>query len=200
MHHGKYAKKMGQKPIKPVALVVSLALLLALSVGGVIAFLVDATDPLANPFDASNVTTAVIEDFDGSTKSNVKIQNTGDTIAWIRAAVIVTWKNADGHIYASAPIAGTDYTIAFSDSGWLMGDDGFYYHIAPVAPGESTETLISSCTYTKNAPDGYSLNVEIVGSGIQSKPASVFNTQWESSGLKVDEAKAKLVRKGGGEG
>ena len=36
-----------------------------------------------------------------------------------------------------------------------------------------------------NAPEGYSLNVEIIGSGIQSVPETVFNTEWASSGLTV---------------
>ena len=70
----------------------------------------------------------------------------------------------------------------------MTGADGFYYWNAPVAAGNSTQLLIESVTVQGAAPDGYSLTVEILGSGIQSKPAQVFDTEWASSGLTVDDS------------
>lgn len=58
----------------------------------------------------------------------------------------------------------------------------------------NTGILIEECTYQKDkAPKGYALTVEIIASGIQSKPASVFNTEWASSGLKVNDSGNALV-------
>ena len=79
------------------------------------------------------------------------------------------------------------------NNGWKKGSDGYYYWTSPVsANGGMTGNLIGSCTALKSETVGtgneavtYYLTVEIIGSGIQSKPANVFNTKWKSSGLTV---------------
>ena len=173
---------------KSVALLVSVLVLVCAAVGGTIAFLMAQSGPVENVFKPSKVTTSVDETLEGGAKKDVKIKNTGDTEAWIRAAVVVTWQDNDGKVYGTAP-GEADYTIDYgTENGWKKGADGFWYYTRPVAAGESTGVLIASCTSQGTAPEGYSLNVEIIGSGIQSKPASVFGTQWTSSGLKVDAA------------
>lgn len=192
MYKGKHLKKLHRRMMKSTALLVSLFLILSL--GGTIAFLIDSTDPLQNLFGPSRITTEVMEIRDGAIKKDVYIKNTGDTEAWIRAAIVVTWQDEDGNIYGKAPVIDRDYEIKLNvhnKEGWLLGDDKFYYWYLPVksvmedAENCNTGVLIEECTYLSNAPDGYFLNVEIIGSGIQSKPANVFDTEWESSGLKV---------------
>lgn len=170
---------------KSVALAVFLVLLLVFGVGGTLALLVDETGPLKNLFTPSQVKTEVTETRNGTTKSNVKVKNTGDTTAWIRAAVVITWQDAEGNIYGELPVANTNYTISYSSTDWLTGNDGFYYYTKPVAAGSETGVLINNCTYTSGAPKGYSLCVEIVCAGIQYKPYSVFKDNWDSSGLTV---------------
>lgn len=192
MYHGKI-RKHSRRSGKSVALLVSVFLLLTVTVGGTIAFLVDSDGPLTNLFAPSRVTTGVVETLSGTTKKDVKIQNTGDTDAWIRAAVVVTWQDENGNVYGQAPVAGTDYTITYDlSNGWKQGDDGFYYWTKPVAPNNLTGVLIasSSALQKKTVSTGdetvtYYLSVEIIASGIQSKPARVFNEEWKSSGLTV---------------
>ncbi|MBE5869543.1 MAG: hypothetical protein E7293_11425 [Lachnospiraceae bacterium] len=108
------------------------------------------------------------------------ISNTGDTEAYIRAAIIVTWKDAEnGNVYGAAPVAGTDYTIELNEAEWFEGSDGYYYYRQPVAPRGETSALINSCTVIQDkTPAGYGLNVEILGSAIQSVPVSVVNEKW----------------------
>ena len=194
-----------KKSKKSMALLASLLLLVFATVGGTVAFLMDKTNEKVNQFTPSEITTTVVEELNGQTKSNVKIQNTGDTEAYIRAAVVVNWKNAAGNIYGKVPVAGTDYQIEFNTNSqtvpegkWTLAKDGFYYWSNPVAAPEfddggnvvnaskcATGVLITSCTPKKDAPaDGYYLNVEIIGSGIQSKPKHVVTTEWSSG---VDE-------------
>lgn len=199
MYHGKNCKKKRKKSMKSVALVVSLILLLAVGTGGAIMFLVDDSEPLENLFDPSKITTEVVETFKEGTKSDVTIKNTGDTTAWIRAAVVITWQDKDGNVYGQALEAGKDYFITYDlGKGWIKGDDGFYYWREPVEPGKETGVLIKECKYLANAPEDYALSVEILGSGIQSTPISVFNKQWESSGLEVGSGlKLQAVSKGG---
>ncbi len=187
MYQRKHDKRLCRKSGKSAALLVSLLLLLTVTVGGTIAFLMESDAPLHNLFNPSQVTTYVDETLVGTTKKDVKIQNTGDTEAWIRAAVVVTWQDAEGNVYGQAPVAGTNYTAWAPGADWLTGDDGFYYYRYPVEAGATTaNALISSIAPVGNPPaDGYYLTVEIIGSGIQSKPENVFNTEWASSGIQV---------------
>jgi len=182
---------------KSLITLVSLLAILCVTVGGTLAFLIDTSGPIQNIFNPSKVTTSVEETLSGNTKSNVKIKNTGDTDAFIRAAVVVTWQDAQGNVYGKKPVETTDYTIQLGKD-WLDGADGFYYHITPVksekeAPTNCTtgvliESISPIATSVNNIEAnglGYYLTVEIIGSGIQNKPASVFNTEWASSNLEV---------------
>jgi len=207
MYQGKHRKKSRRNSMKSGILVVSFILLVALAVGGTIAFLADDTDPVVNQFTPSKITTEVEEKLNGDTKSDVEIKNTGDTTAWIRAAVVITWQDEDGNVYGKAPVENEDYTITWNlnDGGWVEGDDSFYYWTKPVksekeAPNDClTGVLITECKpVSGKAPDGYSLTVEIIGSGIQSVPAKVFNDNWSSSGLKVSTDGTALVKGGAG--
>lgn len=188
-----------RKSGKTVTLMASLLVVLGLAVGGTVALLFDKTEPVVNTFTPAEVTTTVDETIVGDVKSRVKIENTGDTKAWIRAAVVITWQDKDGNVWGVAPVENTDYTITWntdgtvSDAGtisagsWYKGTDGFYYYTSPVATGDTTGVLITSCQpVADKAPTGYNLCVEILGSGIQSYPLNVFNNDsgWAtSSGL-----------------
>lgn len=187
MYQGKRYKRSRRRSGKSAALLVSLLLLLTVTVGGTIAFLMDTDGPLHNLFNPSQVTTKVEETLSGDTKKDVYIKNTGNTDAWIRAAVVVTWQDAEGNVYGQAPVEGTNYEITWG-TGWQTRDDGFYYWTSPVkAKTGVTGDLIETISPRGNPPaDGYYLTVEVIGSGIQNKPANVFNTEWKSSGLTVD--------------
>jgi len=159
---------------KSLITLVSILAILCVTVGGSLAFLVDTDGPINNIFNPSEVTTAVTENNEGGVKKDVKITNTGDTEAYIRAAVVVTWQNTDGEVYGQAPSV-TDYKIVWGSEWKPHGE--FWYYTKPVAAGASTTNLIDSCELTNDAkvPEGYFLNVEIIGSGIQSKGLSSNN-------------------------
>lgn len=198
MYQGKHHKRSRRRSGKSAALLVSLLLLLTVTVGGTIAFLMDSDGPLNNLFNPSQVTTKVEETLSGNTKEDVYITNTGDTDAWIRAAVVITWQDSEGNVYGQAPVKGTDYTITWGNE-WLSGKDGFYYWPNPVvANGGKTGNLIASCTANRTVTVGettYYLTVEIIGSGIQSKPISVFYAEWaESSMLSPNSAGTELQK------
>lgn len=156
-------------------LAISLLLMVTIAITGTLAYLSTNTDPARNTFKPSHVTCEVNETFTGSEKSNVTVRNTGDTDAYIRAAIVVNWQNAAGEIYGASPVEGTDYTITLG-KGWTKGDDGFYYYNASVAPKDSTTNLIERCSPLGNAPEGYGLNVTILASAIQSKGVNSADT------------------------
>ena len=172
-------KLLQSKQSLAIKLVICLILLLMISVGGTIAFVVTHTSEIRNTFTESVVKCEVDETFKDNVKSNVSIKNTGDTTAYIRAFVNVTWMNESGQV-ASVNPKSTDYMIEYSTSGWLKGSDGYYYYSLPVQPNNKTAVLINSCELleTASAPDGYYLSVEIVCSAIQSTPVSVVSNIW----------------------
>ena len=57
-----------------------------------------------------------------------------------------------------------------------------------------TGILIDSCEYKANAPEGYHLAVEILGSAIQGVPESVVVDNWDS-GVSAVNDNAELVVK-----
>lgn len=182
---------------KKSIIIASVALLLLISVGTTLAFVLTDTEPVENTFTPSKVSCAVVENGKdsvsgsivetGNEKKNVKIKNTGNTDAYIRVAVVINWANADGtRVWATKPVEGTDFNITYLlNDGWFQSTtDGYYYYKSPVAPDDVTTTLISSVTVVDGkAPIGtdntqYYLSVEIVASAIQSTPASTVHEQW----------------------
>lgn len=153
-----------------------------------IAFVFTSTKPIKNTFTDAYVACDVVETFDGTTKSDVTIKNTGEVQSYIRAKVVVTWMSADKtKVTALKPVDDTDYVITYADeinaaTNWKKGSDGYWYYKLPVDVGKETEGLIDSC-YLKDgvtAPDGFYLSVEIVASSIQSAPTRVITEQWDS--------------------
>ena len=185
MYQGKRLQKKTDAGIRwrrknAAVLFPALAFLLAFGVGGTAAFLVARDNPIINKFTHAKVSCQVNEAFDGSTKANVTIQNTGDIEAYIRAAIVVTWKDTAGNVYAGKPVAGMDYSITLNTEDWVHGSDGFYYYKRPVAKDAGTTVLIRNCApVQENTPDGYGLNVEILGSAIQSVPAATVENSWD---------------------
>lgn len=187
-YDGKYLQsehKQLRRPKRLATLLVSLLLVLGVAVGGTVAFLSTRTDRKVNTFTPSKVTCEVTETFNDNVKSNVAVRNTGDTTAFIRAAINVTWMSnqdaANQTVSAKVPVKDTDYSITFAkNTNWIRGADGYYYYQLPVDPQYSTEVLIEDCKLLKSAsvPDGYHLSVEIVASAIQSAPDSVVQSMW----------------------
>ena len=151
--------------------------ILVCSMGSVWAYLTDHTEPMQNEFIPARVTCAVEETFTGSVKSDVKIRNTGNVDAYIRATVIATFVAENGKVLATAPVEGVDYTVTWATMGWNKGSDGFWYHTASVAPDQLTANLIESATAI-TAPEGFRLNVQIVATAIQSNPAAAVTEAW----------------------
>lgn len=180
MNNGKYARQPRRRRRsnrkKASFLLTSLILLLTLFIGGTTAFLIAKGNPVTNTFTPSRVASDVHETFKNNVKSNVTIANTGDTTAYIRAAIVVTWKDSlGGNVYPGTP---TGYTMQLNLTDWVEGSDGFYYYKYPVEPRQETNPLIISCTPGTYEPEGYALNVEILGSAIQSVPTSVVTSNW----------------------
>ena len=155
-------------------LIISILLILTAAVGGTVAFLTTRTSEVTNRFESGKVTCEVVEEFNenGTTKKNVAIENTGNTTAYIRAAIVGNWVK-DGKVVV--PWTFDDSKI---ESGWAKGNDGYYYHKAPVAAGAMTSNLFESYTAPSNGPEGAHLEMTIICQAIQSEPASAVTEAW----------------------
>ena len=176
MKFGKKAAHSGAK--RSLVLVVSVLVLLLAVAGGTLAWLT-AQDSVNNTFTPAHVTCDVVEEFKDGIKSDVKIKNTSDIPAYIRAYIVVTWKDSTGNVYGKLPVAGTDYEMSINtNKGWTQ-KDGYWYCNTAVASGGFTPVLIDSCTSNDSAPDdNYNLSVEIIAEAIQSSPAEAVGTAW----------------------
>ena len=177
MKFGKNAAHGGAK--RSLVLVVSvLALVLAVA-GGTLAWLTANSGPVTNTFTPAQVSCEVDETFQNNVKSAVSIKNTSNIDAYIRAYVVVTWKDAEGNVYGKLPVKDTDYTMTMpNNTKWFKSGDYYYYPDA-VPSGASTGMLIEECKLIGTPPaDGYSLSVEIIAEAIQSLPATTVASVW----------------------
>lgn len=120
-------------------------------------------------------------------KDEVKIQNTGFSTSYIRAAIVGYWSvtKEDGteEIVASWDIndTGTGTLTKASDwSTWWTIKDGFYYYTAPVAPGEYTKPLFDSYELEKTAGPVSGSKLKI-GIAVQAVEQAAGETLWQEA-------------------
>lgn len=190
MYHGKYEAKhlprrrsrRRRNRSKTGTLLLSLLLIVTMAVGGTVAYLATHSGPIQNSFKPSFVDCEVKESFNGTTKSEVNVQNTGDTEAYIRVKLVTYRVNDKGqHIGGVAEIPGFEPGTNWKEYG------GYYYYTLPVAPGEKPKAdLISSISLTDsyNDADGGSQVIEVMAEAIQSGPADAVGKSW---GVSISE-------------
>ena len=158
-------------------LLLSVILMVTIAVGGTVAYLVTQDEPITNTFTPSHVTCKVDENFDGKTKTNVNVTNTGDTEAYIRVKLVTYRVNeANQHIGGTATIPAFD-----PGTHWVKHNDGYYYYTLPVKPNEQpTSDLISSITLKDSYTDadGGKQVIEVMAEAIQSAPAEAIGESW----------------------
>jgi len=111
---------------KPVLLLASLVLLVTFVIGGTVAWIVDTTEPVVNTFLPTKVEITVDEDFDQVEKKNVRITNTGDVDAYVRATIVMNWVDG-GNVLVKAPEGAPTVAMPTPINGWSIADDGFWY-------------------------------------------------------------------------
>lgn len=193
MYQGKYANRKSasrrrRRSRKPTLLLAAMLVLLVAVIGTTVAYLTSSTGTVTNEFKPVKLTTPIVEEFENGVKNNVTVKNNGDINAYVRAAVVVTWKDAEGgNVHPSVPVAGTDYTVTIPvDARWIKVGD-YYYYNEPLAPGASTGVLLTNCqAVAGQAPEGYALDVTILVSAIQSEPDTAINTAW---GIQIKDGK-----------
>ena len=160
-------------------MVIATVLLLALAIGGTLAWLSTKDAPIQNKFLPTKVTCEVTEKFNGTTgeKTDVNVKNTGTINAFIRVKLVTYRTNDEGQ-----HIGGTASLPAFTlGTGWVKCGD-YYYYTKPVAPNQTPETnLTDSMTLVGSYmdTDGGKQAVDVMAEAIQSSPASAVQEAWD---------------------
>ena len=180
MYHGKYEAQHLQhrrkrRSKKTGTLFLSLLLVATMVVGGTLAYLFTNTEPVENIFTPSYASCSVTESFDGVTKSNANVTNTGDIDAYIRVKLVTYRVNKDNqHIGGEAQIP--TFTLG---AGWAY-HEGYYYYTLPVAPGEQPKTNLTdsmTLTGTYNDADGGKQVIEVMAEAIQANGVADDDTK-----------------------
>lgn len=165
---------MRAKTWKALIVAALAVVILTAAVGGTMAWLSTKTQDLTNTFVPAKVTCAVNETFENNVKSNVSIQNTGTTDAYIRAMIVANWCTADNKVVKTA----TPTYEGLPGSGWVE-HDGFYYYTQSVAPDQTTSMLFTKCEQG-TVPEGADhLEVNIICQAVQSTPAAAVGEAWK---------------------
>ena len=176
-----YSRKP-KRSIKPFLIAFCVCILACAAVSGSLAWLISAPGPVVNEFIPGEVTIQVDETFNGTTKQNVRIKNTGNVPAYIRVALVPAWVDDEGNI-AAKPASlelNDDCDITWGDNFnqfWFEGTDGFYYCKTFINPDKSTPILIKSCT-VKGEGHEYDFELQVIASAVQSLPTSTVGEVW----------------------
>lgn len=166
------------KARKTATLLVAIVLLIGVAVGSTVAYLIDKTNEIKNEFEYAKTDVTVAEDFDGTTKQNVKVWNKSNIPVYVRATYVVNWVDKAGNIVTSVPDE-YDYQLTENPNGtWVKGKDGYYYYKDPVPADGKTQGSLLTCKVTYPANPEYTLNVEILATAIQSEPANAIFDAW----------------------
>ena len=170
-----YSRKP-KRSIKPFLIAFCVCILACAAVSGSLAWLISTPGPVVNEFTPGEVTIQVDETFNGTTKQNVRIKNTGNVPAYIRVALVPAWVDDEGNI-AAKPASLDDCNITLGVDFWFEGTDGFYYCKTVIEPDGSTPILIKSCT-VKDGEHKYDFELQIIASAVQSLPTPTVETVW----------------------
>lgn len=157
----------------------ALVLLLCAAVGGTLAWMTAETEPVKNTFTPATVTTEIEEKTNDKQKSDIKVKNTGDVDAYVRAAIAMAWVDEK----TGKPVGASNDlpTLPTLSNDWVKGSDGIYYYTKPVAAdGGETPALFSEAITEKNAPTGCHLQVTVLAEAIQSQPTDAVKDAWKT--------------------
>ena len=174
MYNGSHVspRKKSGRSRRPLLLLASLVLLLALAVGGTVAWLNSSSGPVTNTMIPGQVPITINEKFENGTKSDVSVTNNGNIDAYIRVAIVANAVDENGNIIAGT--APSYVSLVNTDYWQLLEDDGYYYYKGAVAPGDTTKPLFTDdVTVTDGELNILAESIQVLG-GIDGKTASVY--------------------------
>lgn len=166
-----------KKPLKLRRFVpVALLLVLAVICGSVFAYMFHRTEEEDTTFAPATVSCKVAEEFNGTEKSSITVQNTSNIPAYLRVRLVTYWVDGEGNVAAKSS---RDLSITPAKD-WIAGEDNTFYYAKPVAPGASTpELLASGTTIVLTEENGFLQVVDVFAEAIQAEPTKAVTESWK---------------------
>lgn len=195
MYKGKYSRERRQRPALWAAL--ALALVLTLTAGGTLAYLVSNTDEVTNTFTPASPGIEVPEEFDKNAKTSIQVKNTGDINVYVRVMLVASYqKEVDGGYEVCGSHAFEAKVPDFTPSdGWVKGADGYYYYKTALASGATTDNLLATGATIELSQKGNccKMHIDVLAQAIQAEPDSVVGDTWSNSKVTVTGNSGKLT-------
>ena len=157
-----------RRTAKSSALIIALALILVLAVGGTVAYIFTQTDPVINTFTPTEAKITVDEKISGNQKTSITVENVSTGVpVYIRVALVANMIDEAGNV------TGADVPTFTPGENWSEGRDGYYYYTQPVPVGESTGNLLATpMTLSEN------MQVVVLADAIQAEPTTAVTQAW----------------------
>ena len=154
---------------KSSALIIALALILVLAVGGTVAYIFTHTGPVINTFTPTEAKITVNEEISSNQKTSITVVNNSTGVpVYIRVALVANMIDKDENVTGAASVP----TFTLGDN-WIVGNDGYYYYTEPVPVGESTGNLLEKAmTLDEN------MQVVVLADAIQAEPTTAVTQAW----------------------
>ena len=158
-------------------LIAAAALCIAAAAGLTLAFMFKKAEK-TNRFIPAEVSCAVREKMDGSEKSDIRVENTGNVKEFIRLKLVSYYVDANGDIVGTVSSQYPNLTLK---NGWIAGADHTYCFPYPVEPGKATEILCEPFTLgqtqLENGSTVYQV-IEVIAEAVQAEPISAVREAW----------------------
>ena len=153
---------------KSSALIIALALILVLAVGGTVAYIFTQTDPVINTFTPTEAKITVDEKTSDNQKTSITVVNNSTGVpVYIRVALVANMIDEAGNV------TGADVPTFTRGDNWIVGNDGYYYYTEPVPVGESTGNLLKSQMILDE-----NMQVVVLADAIQAEPTTAVTQAW----------------------
>lgn len=154
---------------KSSALIIALALILVLAVGGTVAYIFTHTGPVINTFTPTEAKITVDEKTSDNQKTSITVVNNSTGVpVYIRVALVANLIDEDKNVTGAASVP--TFTLG---ENWFEGSDGYYYYTEPVPVGGSTGNLLEKAmTLDEN------MQVVVLADAIQAMPKQAVIDAW----------------------
>ena len=154
---------------KSSALIIALALILVLAVGGTVAYIFTHTGPVINTFTPADAKITVDEQTSDNQKTSITVVNNSTGVpVYIRVALVANLIDKDENVTGAASVP----TFTLGDN-WKEGSDGYYYYTKAVPVGGSTGNLLQTpMTLSEN------MQVVVLADAIQAMPKQAVIDAW----------------------
>lgn len=153
------------------AAAIAIILVVVMTIGGTVAFLMDSTESVINKFTPASSGITIEEEVKENCKTKIAVKNTGDTGAYIRVSLVANYYDENGNITGGAAVP----NFALNETNWFKGTDGYYYYQTPLPAGKVTESLLANGSKMELSEN---MQVTVLAQSIQASPTSVVHDKW----------------------